>query len=96
MQEDDPSPDPDGGAGDESDAVTVLLTEDGFEVGFTTPEGAVRTLVFPYPEGAYPCANKGGADRARARTEAGVIEIRVKCKNGEEEIYSFRYEGTAG
>lgn len=96
MPENDPSPDADGGGGDDTDEATVHLAEDGFLVGFTTPEGAVRTLVFPYPEGAYPCAGKGGADRARARTEAGVIEIRVRCKNGEEEIYTFRYEGSGG
>lgn len=71
MQENDPTADADGGGGDEIDEVAVDLVEDGFEVRFTTPDGAVRTAVFPYPEGAYPCAGKGGADRAWARTEAG-------------------------
>lgn len=96
MQENDPTSDPDGGGGDETDEVTVHLADDGFEIAITTTEGAVRTLLFSYPEGAYPCAGKGGADRARARTDSGVIEIRVRCKNGEEEIYTFRYEGSGG
>ncbi len=96
MQENDPTSDAEGGGGDGTDGVTVHLTEGGFEVRFTTPDGAVRTAAFPYPEGAYPCADKGGAERASARTEAGVIEIRVRRQNGDDEINTFRYEVPGG
>ena len=90
----DSSTDPNGE--EDGSEVTVRLAEDGFEVQLTVPGGPLRTVTFPYPEGAYPCAGKGGAGRASARTEAGVIEIRVKCNNGDEEVYTFRYEGSSG
>lgn len=44
---------------------------------------------------AYPCANHGGVRFASARTEAGVIEIRVYCNDGTQEG-PFVYRVPAG
>jgi hypothetical protein len=94
MRMDDSAPESSGGGG-QNPEVTVQLADEVFEVRLPAADGTFHTAVFPYPA-AYPCADKGGASRATARTEAGVIEIRVRCKNGEDELYTFRYEVPGG
>jgi hypothetical protein len=61
------------GGGGERPEIPVQLSDSGFEVQIPTGDGTYLTEIFPYPA-AYPCADKGGASSARARTDAGVIE----------------------
>ncbi|MEW6471728.1 MAG: hypothetical protein AB1679_05625 [Actinomycetota bacterium] len=66
---DESAPESSDGGGEQISEIAVRLTDDGFEIRIPTGDGTFDTAVFPYPA-AYPCANKGGASRASARTEA--------------------------